>query len=161
VPVTSSNLATLSGIAGFDLTTLFNEGFLNIPDGQFGFGVLSPADKIARAIVTAGVDPVQYGIPLYEALAQSQYDNLSSQSLIQALVAYARQAGVGSAVAGDVGTAIASLVQAGTLTATEAVSYVVQAADAAAKNNSTFGTSIPSNPYLTGEILGTVLGQLA
>jgi hypothetical protein len=160
VPVTSSNLTALSAIAGFDVTTLYNSGSLSIPDSQFGSSDLTPADQVARAIITAGVDPVGNGIPLFEALAEAQYDDLSTQTLIQLLFVYARQAGTGSSVPQDVGAAIAGMVRAGTLTATQAVSYVVQAAENAGAVSRLFGTGTPSTTYVSGEVLGSILGQL-
>ena len=160
MPVTLSNLSALNGIAGFDLGTLFNNGSLTIPDGQFSTSVMGPGDAIAQAIISAGVDPVQNGIPLFEALASSSYDNLSAQSLIQLLLVYARQAGTSTAVPQDVGTAIANLVSGGTLTATQAVAYVVQAALAVSNDPSLFGSTSTVNPNTTGQILGTVLAPL-
>ncbi|HEX3882846.1 MAG TPA: Ig-like domain-containing protein [Stellaceae bacterium] len=159
MPVTLSNLTALSGIAGFDLGTLFNNGSLSVPDSQFNGSVVIAGNVIAKAVITAGVDPAQNGIPLFEALAGAQYDNLSSQSLIQLLLVYARQAGTGTAVPQDVGAAIANLAP-GTLTAAQAVSYVVQAANEVAIQSTQFGVTSTVNANTTGTLLGTVLAQL-
>src|SRR5262249_36854767 len=105
------------------------------------------------AIIAAGVDPIQNGIALFEALAEPQYDDLSRQTLIQLLLVYARQAGTSGSVPQDVGTAIASLVPA-TLSATQAVSYVAAAAGEVALSGNT------ASAVTTGQVLGTVLAQL-
>ena len=144
LPITLSDLSALNGIAGFSVATLYNNGQLTIADSQFNGSVVVSGVTIAKAIVSAGVDPAQNGIPLFEALAESQYDNLSTQTLVQLLLTYARQAGTGTTVPQDVGAAIANLVP-GTLTAANAVSYVVQAADEVAIQSSQFGVSSTIN----------------
>jgi hypothetical protein len=141
VPVTLSNLSALNAIAGFDLGTLFNAGDLTIPDSG---SAVTQGTAIATAIIAAGVDPVESGIALFEALAGPAYNNLSPQTLVDLLLAYASQAGTGTSVPQDVGTAIAGMVP-GSFTATQAVADIVQAANIVSA---------------TGQVLGAVLVPL-
>ena len=152
--VGSNDLAGLSVTAGFDVTTLYNNGFLNISEagGSFNQAVISAGSAIGSAAKTAGVEPVQNGIPLILAVAQD--DGLAPTTVVQLLVAYAH-AYTGTTVAQDVGTEIASLVQAGTLIAATAVSDTAIAALAIASNSSA------TTAIAMGQQLGATLAQLA
>ncbi|HXO01618.1 MAG TPA: hypothetical protein VN900_06140, partial [Stellaceae bacterium] len=151
--VSSSDLPGLTTIAGFDTTTLFNQGSFNLSEqaGSFNQALINAGSSIAAAVQAAGKDPVQNGIPLIVAVAGD--DGLSPAGLITVLVSFAHKYS-GTTVAQDVGAEIASLVP-GTLSAADAVSDTALAALAIATDIGLSGSSS------MGPQLGVILAQLA
>jgi hypothetical protein len=130
VPVGSTDLPGLSSLAGFDVTSLFNQGSLDIVEGSFGgSNPITAGANIANA-VRSHLATAQNGVALIQAVAAA--DGLSPATLITTLVSYAHALqpfdGVAAAA---VGNAIAGLVP-GTIDAPTAVADTAVAALAVA-----------------------------
>ncbi len=165
----SLDLTALSGIAGFDVTSLFNGGDYSIVDSNptppQSQTPLNAGSDIERAVAFArisipSIDLVSNGIGLITELANML--GLSNADRIAVLVAYASATGTSSNLnaaivtgTGGIGEKITALIQGG-FSASDAITAAATAATGVAAGGFSFTTGL-----VAGKQLALLVNQIA